>query len=172
MKLFWKIDDLISLITEWILASGILLMAALLICNVVSRKVLSKSMASADELGGSLLILVTFTGIGYAARKGRHIRMTAIFDTLPLKVQKWLMVFISFVTMATYIYVCFIAFEYIEYTKMLGKVTSALEMPDWIRAVVVPVGFGLGAIQYFMNIIINIKEPELYIGTEKTAGGE
>jgi C4-dicarboxylate transporter, DctQ subunit len=47
-----------------------------------------------------------------------------------------------------------------------------LEMPDWIRAVVVPVGFGLGAIQYFMNIIINIKEPELYIGTEKTAGGE
>lgn len=172
LKLFWKIDDIIALVTEWILASGVLLMALLLICNVVSRKIFEKSMASADELGGTLLILVTFSGIGYAARKGRHIRMTAIFDTLAPKVKKWLMIFISFVTMATYIYVCFIALDYIEYTRMLGKVTSALEMPDWIRAVVVPIGFGLGAIQYLMNIIINIKEPKLYIGTEKSEGGE
>ncbi|VFQ44558.1 TRAP transporter small permease [Desulfoluna butyratoxydans] len=170
MKLFWKLDDLIALITEWVLASGVLFMAGLLICNVVSRKLFMKSMASADELGGSLLILVTFSGIGYAARKGRHIRMTAIFDTLSPKIKKALMIFISFVTMATYIYVCSIALDYIEYTKMLGKVTSALEMPDWIRAAVVPVGFGLGAIQYLMNIIINIKEPELYVGTEKPEG--
>lgn len=172
MKLFWKIDDIIARITEWILAGGVLLMAILLICNVVSRKLFSQSMASADELGGTLLILVTFSGIGYAARKGRHIRMTAIFDTLAPKIQKYVMIFISLITMITYIYVCFIAIDYIEYTKMLGKVTSALEMPDWIRAVVVPIGFGLGAIQYFMNMIINFKEPELYIGTEKTKGGE
>lgn len=172
MKLFWKIDDFIALITEWILASGVMLMATLLICNVVSRKLFMKSMASADEIGGSLLILVTFSGIGYAARKGRHIRMTAIFDTLPPKVQKILTIFISFVTMVTYVYVSSIALDYIEYTQMLGKVTSALEIPDWIRAAVIPVGFGLGAIQYLMNIIINIKEPGLYIGTEKPEGGK
>ncbi len=172
MKLFWKIDDFIALVTEWILASGVMLMAILLIYNVISRKIFDKSMASADELGGTLLILVTFSGIGYAARKGRHIRMTALFDTFSPKVQKGLMIFISFVTMVTYVYVCYVALDYIEYTKMLGKVTSALEMPDWIRAAVVPIGFGLGAIQYLMNIIINIKEPELYIGTEKTGGGE
>ena len=172
MKLFWKIDDLIAKITEWILASGVFMMAGLLICNVVSRKLFSKSMASADEIGGSLLILVTFAGIGYAARKGRHIRMTAIFDTLSPKVQKILTIFISFVTMLTYVYVSSIALDYIEYTQMLGKVTSALEMPDWIRAAVIPIGFGLAAIQYLMNIIINIKEPGLYIGTEKSEGGE
>jgi TRAP-type C4-dicarboxylate transport system permease small subunit len=55
---------------------------------------------------------------------------------------------------------------------MLGRVTSALEMPAWIRVVVVPIGFGLGAIQYFLNIILNIKEPKVYIGTEKVATEE
>ncbi len=172
MNFIKKIDDVITKVTEWILASGVLLMTMLLICNVLSRKFLNISIAAADEVGGSLLILVTFTGIGYAARKGRHIRMTAIFDTFSLKVQKRLMIFISFVTMLTYIYVCYIAIDYIEYTKMLGKVTSALEMPDWIRAVVVPIGFGLGAMQYLMNIILNIKEPELYVGTEIPEGKE
>jgi len=170
MKLIRRIDDVITLITEWILVSGVLLMAILLITNVVSRKVFGKSIAEADELGVSLLLLVTFTGIGYAARKGKHIRMSAFFDLLSLKSQKAMMVFISLVTMATYIYVCFIAFEYIEYIKMLGKVTPALQMPDWIRATLVPLGFGLGAMQYFMNVVMNIKEPELYIGTEKPVG--
>lgn len=168
MNIFWKIDDFIARVTEIILASGVLMMASLLIANVLSRKFFNNSIAAADEIGGSLLILVTFSGIGYAARKGRHIRMTAIFDMLPLRFQKYLMVFISLVTMATYVYVCYIALDYIEYTRMLGKVTSALEMPDWIRAAVVPIGFGLGAIQYLMNAIINMMEPELYIGTEKT----
>ena len=53
---------------------------------------------------------------------------------------------------------------------MLGRVTSALELPAWIIQLVVPIGFGLGAIQYFLNVVMNIKEPQLYIGTEKIDG--
>lgn len=172
MSIFNKIDDFVSMITEWILSVSIMLMAIILISNVIARKVFSNSIPAADELGVTLIILVTFSGIGYAARKGRHIRMSAIFDAVPLKIQKILIITISIVTCVTYVYVCYIAFQYIGYTRMLGRVTSALELPAWIRVVVVPVGFGLGAIQYFLNIIMNIKEPELYIGTEKTAGGD
>jgi TRAP-type C4-dicarboxylate transport system permease small subunit len=172
MNIVKKIDDYVTTFTEWILGMSIILMAIILIANVIARKFFSNSIPAANEMGATLIILATFSGIGYAAKKGRHIRMSALFDAVPLKVQKVLIIFISAVTCVTYIYVCYIAFQYIGYTMMLGRVTSALELPAWIRVVIVPIGFGLGAIQYFLNIIINIKEPELYIGTEKIAGEE
>jgi TRAP-type C4-dicarboxylate transport system permease small subunit len=172
MHILRKIDEYVSKFTEWLLSISIILMAVILISNVIARKVFSNSIPAADELGVTLIIIATFSGIGYAAKKGRHIRMSALFDAVPLKVQKILIILISVVTCATYIYVCYIAFQYISYTRMLGRVTSALEMPAWIRVVVVPIGFGLGAIQYFLNIILNIKEPKVYIGTEKVATEE
>ena len=172
MNILKKIDYNVSVFTEWLLGTSIILMAVVLISNVIARKVFSNSIPAADEIGVTLVILATFSGIGYAAKKGRHIRMSALFDAVPLKVQKILIILISSVTCATYVYVCFIAFEYIEYTKMLGRVTSALEMPAWIRVVVVPIGFGLGAIQYALNIVMNIKESQVYIGTEKMATEE
>ncbi len=172
MGIFNKIDDVVSTITEWILAASIILMAVTLIANVIARKVFANSIPAADEIGATLLIIVTFSGIGYAARKGRHIRMSALFDAVPFKMQKVLIIIISIVTCLTYLYVCFIAYEYIQHTKMLGRVTSALELPAWIIQLVVPIGFGLGAIQYFLNVVMNIKEPQLYIGTEKIEGGE
>lgn len=172
MHILRKIDEYVSKFTEWLLSISIILMAVILISNVIARKVFSNSIPAADELGVTLIIIATFSGIGYAAKKGRHIRMSALFDAVPLNVQKILIILISVVTCATYIYVCYIAFQYISYTRMLGRVTSALEMPAWIRVVVVPIGFGLGAIQYFLNIILNIKEPKVYIGTEKVATEE
>lgn len=168
MNIIKKIDDYVTTFTEWLLGLSIILMAVILIANVIARKVFANSIPAADELGVTLIILATFCGIGYAAKKGRHIRMSAIFDAVPHKIQKILIILISIVTCATYCYVCYIAFQYIEYTRMLGRVTSALEIPAWIRVVVVPIGFGLGAIQYFLNIIINIKEYDVFIGTEKT----
>lgn len=172
MNTLRKIDDVVSLLTEWILSVGIMLMAIILIANIVARKVFSNSIPAADEIGGILIIVVTFSGIGYAARKGRHIRMSALFDAVPYKVQKALVILISALTCATYLYVCYISYEYIAHTKMLGRVTSALELPAWVMLTVVPIGFTLGAIQYFLNLIMNIKEPHLYIGTEKNLGGE
>ena len=62
---------------------GVLLMALNTIANVVGRFVLQSSIFFTEELNRILIVLITFAGISYAARHGRHIRMSAIFDTLP-----------------------------------------------------------------------------------------
>ncbi len=89
-----KIDDFVSMLTEWILSVGVILMAVVLVSNIVARKVFSASIPAADEIGSILIVIVTFSGIGYAARKGRHIRMTALFDAAPYKVKKGLLIFV------------------------------------------------------------------------------
>ena len=77
------IDILISKIEAVMLAVGVLLMAANTIANVVGRFVFQNSIFFSEELNRILIILITFAGISYAARHGRHIRMSAIYDIEP-----------------------------------------------------------------------------------------
>jgi hypothetical protein len=51
--------------------------------NVIGRFVFGRSLYFAEEVNQFLIILITFAGIGYAARNGRHIRMSAFYDMLP-----------------------------------------------------------------------------------------
>ena len=130
MNILKKIDDYVSVFTEWLLGTSIILMAVVLISNVIARKVFSNSIPAARrnrrDPGHTRQ-----PSVGSAMRPRRDAISACrhCSTPVPLKVQKILIILISSVTCATYVYVCFIAFEYIEYTKMLGRVTSALEMP-------------------------------------------
>ena len=78
-----SIDSLIARLEEFIMATGIILMAINTIVNVISRFIFNHSIIFAEELNSTFILLVTFAGIGYAARHGRHIRMSAIYDHMP-----------------------------------------------------------------------------------------
>ncbi|MCF7946013.1 MAG: TRAP transporter small permease [Spirochaetia bacterium] len=166
--MFRKISDFISQIEERILGGSIILMAVILIANVIARK-LNNSLSYAEEIGAALLTICTFLGIGYAAKKARHIRMSAIFDLFPLRLKKIVTIITSLVTMLLLFYMSYISLQYTQYIKMLGKVTPALRLPAWWISIPLSIGFLLGGIQYLLNIFINLKNPEVYIGTEKIA---
>lgn len=46
------------------------------------------------------IVVVTYAGLSYAARNGRHIRMSAIYDAMPAKTRKVLMIVMASVTSA------------------------------------------------------------------------
>ena len=163
-----KINDFISRIEEQILGISIILMALILIANVIARKI-GHSLSFAEEVGAALLVICTFLGIGYAAKKARHIRMSAFFDAFPPKVQKIVIILISIVTMAVLFYMAYYSLKYTEYIRMLGKVTPALRLPAWWFSIPLSLGFFLGGLQYLLNIILNLRSSYVYIGTEKTA---
>ena len=162
-----KINNVISKIEEQILGASIILMALILIANVIARK-LGHSLSFAEEVGAALLVICTFLGIGYAAKKARHIRMSAFFDAFPPKIQKITIIFISLVTMLILFYMAYYSVKYTQYIHMLGKVTPALRLPAWYFAIPLSIGFFLGGIQYLLNIIMNLGSTEIFIGTEKT----
>jgi len=91
------IDNTIARIEAILLATGVLLLAANTIANVLGRFVFQNSIFFSEELNRVLIIMITFAGISYAARHGRHIRMSALFDALPPRPRKMMMVVISLV---------------------------------------------------------------------------
>lgn len=159
------IDNAISRVESVMLAVGVLLMAANTSANVIGRFVFQSSLFFSEELNRILIILITFAGISYAARQGRHIRMTAIFDTLPHSLRKGLMIVISLVTAVFMLGLAWYSFTYILTQAGRGRVLPALQIPVWIPLVWVPVGFFMTGLQYLLTAIKNMIEKDIYLST-------
>lgn len=167
MKFFYKLNDITSKIEEAILSYSVIAMATILIGNVISRSVFNNSWKFAEEVGQFLLIFITFVGTSYAARKGKHINMNAIFEALPLKLKKVSMIIVSAFTGVTMFYLAYLSYLYMMKIHKMGRVTPALQFPMYLIIAVVVLGFLLSGIQYIINLILNLTEKEVYLGSEK-----
>lgn len=163
-----SIDKIVEKIEETILGYSVLLMAFILIGSVLSRTLLNSSWTFAEEVGQTLTIIVTFLGIGYAAKKAKHITMSAVFDLMNEKGKKLFQLITSSVTSLCLFYLTYLGVKYTIKVFQLGRVTPSLRIPMYLIMASVPLGFLLGAIEYARTFIKNIKEKDVYVSTQKT----
>ncbi|MBQ4823566.1 TRAP transporter small permease [Leisingera sp. HS039] len=166
------IDSAISRTESFLLAAGVLLMAANTVANVVGRFVLGNSIFFTEELNRILIILITFAGISYAARNARHIRMSAIYDLLPPHLRKVMVVVISVITAGFMFLLCFYAVKYIGSQASRGRVLPALQIPVWVILVWVPAGFFMTGAQYLLTAVRNLTSSGIYLSTHVQEGYE
>jgi TRAP-type C4-dicarboxylate transport system permease small subunit len=134
-------------------------LAVLLIANVFARTFFS-SLYFAEEISRFLVMLITFTGVSYGVRKARHIRMGAFLDAMPPKMEKTFIMVICLISAVVMGIMCIASWEYLTNAMAKGHMTPALRVPKWTFYVIMPIGFGLAAIQYFRTIIKNFTEPD------------
>jgi TRAP-type C4-dicarboxylate transport system permease small subunit len=159
------IDRVIAAVEEFIMATGVILMAVNTIANVISRFIFNHSIIFAEELNSVFILLVTFAGIGYAARHGRHIRMSAIYDHLADRQRKLMMILITAVTALCMLFLGWFSVEYIIDLQSKGRVMPALGVPVYLVYLWVPIGFFVTGIQYALTMIKNLREKEIYLST-------
>ncbi|MHA7883823.1 TRAP transporter small permease [Nitratireductor rhodophyticola] len=164
-------DNAISRIESVMLALGVMLMAVNTIANVISRAIGSTIFFS-EELNRILIILITFAGIGYAARHGRHIRMSALYDALPPKTRKVLMIVITVITALTMFALCYFAVGYIAKVAKSGRVLSAMQIPVYWIYLWVPIGFFITGVQYALTALKNVVQKDIYLSTHVLEGYE
>ncbi len=149
-----------------VLSVGVFALAALLIANVVARNFF-RSIYWAEEISAILILVITFVGVSYAVRKARHIRMGAIFDALPPKAQKVMIIIISAYGAAVMFFMAHIAYEYMSVARMTQQVTPALRIPFWVTIVIIVLGFLSAGIQYLRTIVKNLIEKEVWLSPEQ-----
>ncbi|MFC6489233.1 TRAP transporter small permease [Nitratireductor sp. GCM10026969] len=164
------IDTAISRIESVLLAAGVLLLAANTIANVVGRFVFQQSIFFSEELNRILIILITFAGISYAARHGRHIRMSAIYDALPSTLRKPLMIIIALITAVFMLGLAWYSTQYILTLAGRGRVLPSLQIPVWIIYLWAPIGFFMTGLQYILTAIKNMLEKDIYLSTNVLEG--
>jgi C4-dicarboxylate transporter DctQ subunit len=167
-RLLDSIDNGIAKLEEYIMAIGVILMAVNTIINVISRFIFNHSIIFAEELNSTFILLVTFAGIGYAARHGRHIRMSAVYDHLPDKTRKILMTIIVAVTAFFMFFLAYYAVQYLYHVYSKGRIMPALGVQVYIIYLWVPVGFFITGVQYALTTVKNIQRKEIYLSTTLT----
>jgi TRAP-type C4-dicarboxylate transport system permease small subunit len=159
------IDEWIAKTEAVMLAAGIILMALNTCINVIARFVFGEGMFFSGEVNRILIILVTFAGIGYAARHGRHIRMSAIYDAFPAKGRKVLMIIIALFTAAMMFFLCYHSYDYIVTLYDRGRILPALGIEIWMIYVWAPIGFAVTGIQYLLTAVKNLTSKDVYLST-------
>ncbi|MCG6662181.1 TRAP transporter small permease [Billgrantia kenyensis] len=164
------VDTWISNIEAVILAMGVILMAINTVANVISRFALGESLHFAEEVNRILIIMITFAGIGYAARHGRHIRMSAFYDVLPTGGRRALMIFICLFTALVMFVLCYFSIGYIQTLYGRGRVLPSLSIPVWTIYLWVPIGFTITGIQYLLTAFKNLTSRDVYLSTHVVDG--
>ena len=166
------VDSLMSRFETFALSAGVLIMAFGTCANVVGRFGFGYSFFFLEELNRALIVLITFAGIGYAARHGRHIRMSAIYDSLPFLGRKILMIVIAIVTSVAMFMLCYFSVVYIAAVKESGRVLPAMQIEVWWIYIWAPLGFAVTGIQYLLTAVKNITEKDVYLSTNVLEGYE
>lgn len=164
------IDTGIARLEAVLLAVGVLAMALNTMANVVGRFVLGNSIFFSEELNSAIIVLITFAGISYAARHGRHIRMSAFFDAMPFRSRKALMVVIGVVTGALMLLLAWYSLTYVITQAGRGRLLPAMGIPLWWILVWVPLGFLLTGVQYLLTAIKNLTAPDIWLSTSVIEG--
>ncbi|APX91619.1 C4-dicarboxylate ABC transporter permease [Halomonas sp. 1513] len=164
------VDTWISKAEAMILATGVILMAINTVANVIGRFAFGESLHFSEEVNRILIVMITFAGIGYAARHGRHIRMSAIYDALPTGARRWLMIFICLFTALVMFTLCYYSIGYIQTTYSRGRVLPSLSIPVWIMYLWVPLGFTVTGIQYLLTAFKNLTSRDVYLSTHVVDG--
>ena len=164
------IDTLISRFEGVMLAVGVIAMTVNTIAAVISRFVFNSAITFTDELNMIFIVVVTYAGLSYAARNGRHIRMSAIYDAMPAKTRKVLMIVMVSVTSAFMFFLSFYSYYYIFEVYQSGRILPALGLPVFYIYLWVPIGFVVTGLQYAFTVVKNLTESDIYLSTNVKDG--
>ena len=158
-------DVQIGRLEGFMLAVGVIAMTINTIAAVISRYVFNSAITFTDELNMIFIVVVTYAGLSYAARNGRHIRMSAIYDAMPAKTRKALMIVMCSVTSAFMFFLSFYSYYYIVEVYTSGRILPALGLPVFYIYLWAPVGFFLTGLQYAFTVVKNLRERDVYLST-------
>jgi C4-dicarboxylate transporter DctQ subunit len=159
------VDVQISRFEGFMLAVGVIAMTINTIAAVISRFVFNNAITYTDELNVIFIVVVTYAGLSYAARNGRHIRMSAIYDAMPAKTRKVMMIVMASVTSAFMFFLSFYSYYYIFEVYESGRILPALGLPVFYIYLWVPVGLIMTGLQYAFTVVKNIAESDVYLST-------
>lgn len=166
MRFVMQAGRVLQCFEEIILSFSILTIAALTILNVVCRSLFGFSLAFTEEVSQFCIIFVCFVGLSYAARKGRHIRMTAVYDQLSLAMRKTFMAVITATTALIMFALCWYAIQYVVTVYELGGIYPALRVPFYVVYAIAPVGLFLAGLQYSLAFARNLTSDDVYLSFE------
>ena len=156
------IDQAFGWLERVVVAGSVLIMAGLMSAHVVGNLLFDRGIPGTYEVTEMLIVVMTFVGVGYAARCARHISMSAIYDQLSGWARKAMLIVICLGTGALMFYFAYKSAQYDITLYERGRASSSLGVPLWMVNLALPIGFTLAGVQYLLTIVRNLISDDIY----------
>lgn len=148
----------IEKICKVLCAAGIIIMLVVIGEDVVSRSVWNTSLEISDEIGGYMLVAVTFFGLALAKTHGAFHRTDFFQSRLPHNAQVASRILFDLLTLGVALILLWQYFRYTE-TRFLGGNTAPTKLatPQWIPAVPMVLGMAAFVLAIVKSILVNLR---------------
>lgn len=150
MELLAKLDKIMTLIEEYLIAGLLILMTAVISWAVFTRFILNDSSSWAEEAARYLSIWSVFIGASLGARRGAHIGIEAFSLALPKKIQPYVAVVTTLICISFCCAISYIGYDYVMRLAQTGQLSAAMRIPIVWAYAAVPVGCLLMTVRYLI----------------------
>ncbi|KIL34372.1 hypothetical protein SD71_20305 [Cohnella kolymensis] len=132
----------------------IIIMFLLVMGNVTARYFFESSFNWAEELASTIMIWITFLGIGLAMREGQIVAIETLYDYIPKRIAQYVRALVVLVVIAFMGFLVYLGFSYSKVT--MSQLSASLRWPLGLIYMAVPIGsilFILHVIAIFRSMV-------------------
>ncbi len=154
-RLIARIDRILTLAVTALLVAAFVLMLGLAGLQLFLRAALHTAVPWGDLAARQLVIWVGFFGAYLATRGGKHFHIDALTRLFPAGARAWVTVVTDLLTAAICAFLVRAAVSFVT-TGLDPHAVLFLGIPQTAAALIVPVGFGLVALQLLLKGVAGI----------------
>lgn len=141
---------------SWVVCIFVTLM---IVVDIFLRFFFNQPLPASWEISEILMPYIVFFPFAYTATINAHVRVSLIRDRMPERVR------LGFDLLSYGICSLMCAFmtywswlRFVESFATREEILAAIKLPWWFGKLAMPIGFGMFALRYFVNFLLNLKE--------------
>lgn len=163
------LDLILRRLENTIIALTFLFITLLAFANVVARYVFHASFSFTTELVINLAVLLTMVGASAATRLGTHPSFSLLRDSTKGVLHKLTIIVVCAAMLTFYVVFLWLGWDTAMNQMQSGRLTPALQIPQWILTMGLPIGALLGTIRTIQVAVIELRGGEGFQGEEAEA---
>lgn len=157
MKTLKQLDAAIATVEKIVLLAAVAVMVTLVFAQVVAR-LFTGDFIWANALSKLLMIVICFLGVSLATRSRKHIRIDTLTRFLGPRGRTLAAVIGELAALLLCIYLARVGAFLVATNYALAEVASkALQVPAWAVQVVIPLGFSIIALRFFIRFLEDLR---------------
>ncbi len=152
-KIVSIIETITDVVSGHLPAWTVFALMVMVLAEVITRYLMQAPLSIADEMGGFMLVGITFVGLAYTWKERGHVNVEIVTNILPPKVKQW----VRFFTLILALFFCYPliigCYELLQDSILFGSRSGS-----WMRTpLVIPQSFLLvGSVLLLLQLIAEV----------------
>ena len=148
-----KLDKILTTVEEFIMVAGLLSASIVLFVNIVLRYVFLAGLHWAEEFVRFAIMWIVFIGSSAVARRGEHLSVSALVDSVSPKTRKIIMALAFLFTILFTGFMAVFGWKLTMTIKQTGQVSPSMMLPKYLIYISIPLGGALMTLRFIQFFV-------------------